>query len=119
METLVEQVLLLFLAVLGIVELIRVMILWAVTPGRNGRMRIVVPIGMQKEEAEGILRSAILRLRWLGVGEPGEILCVDCGMDAETREICEAVCLEYPFVQILKVEEIEQVFRCKKEENVV
>ena len=82
-------------------------------------MRIVVPIGEHREEAETILRSAVLRLRWLGVGEPGEILCVDCGMDEETRRICEAVCRESPFVQILKAEEIEEVFHCKRNENVV
>ena len=43
------------------------------------------------------------------------VLCVDCGMDEETRHICETICREYRFMEIVTPEELGNSFRLQEQ----
>ena len=49
----------------------------------------IVPICGHNEEAEYLLRSAAARVKWADNGRERRVICLDCGMDLETRMICE------------------------------
>lgn len=78
-------------------------------------MLIVVPVTGHDEEAEFVLRSAAQRAKWMGGKDEKRVLCVDCGMDEETRHICETICREYRFMEIVTPEELGSRFRLQGE----
>ena len=49
------------------------------------------------------LRAAVQRLKWMGGREEKQVLCLDCGMDGETRRICEAMAREYDIIELCPV----------------
>ena len=58
-----------------------------------------------------VLRSAAQRAKWMGGKDEKRVFCVDCGMEEETRRICETVCREYRFMEIITPEELGVRFR--------
>lgn len=47
---------------------------------------MVVPIRGHDEEAEIVLRHAAARVKWAGGGRFKKVVCLDCGMDDETKK---------------------------------
>jgi hypothetical protein len=103
------------LGLIGVTELVRLIVFWMLSPGRGEKMLIVVPVTGHDEEAEFVLRSAAQRAKWMGGKDEKRVLCVDCGMDEETRRICETICREYRFMEIVAPEELENYFRLQGE----
>ena len=99
------------LGLIGVTEVVRLIVFWMLSPGRGEKMLIVVPVTGHDEEAEFVLRSAAQRVKWMGGKDEKRVLCVDCGMDEETRHICEAICREYRFMEIVQPEELGERFR--------
>lgn len=81
------------LAVVGMVELFRALLFRMLRTGNPGRLFLVVSFRGHDDEAELALRSAAERVKWSGYSDV-RVLCVDKGMDAETRGLCEMVCGE-------------------------
>ena len=100
MLEIIGTILLLLFAVLGMAETGRILTAFLLRPKKKGKVSVEVRFCGHNEEAEYILRSAIARMRWMGGREEKEILCIDEGMDPETRKVCEILARRYPIVHI-------------------
>lgn len=105
MLQLIMKILIAVFALVGILELYRVFLLWFLKTDNPGKLCLVVPVCGHDEEAEFTLRTAAERARWIGRGET-QIICADCGMDEETRRICELMTEDFPEIVLCPVEEI-------------
>ena len=102
-----------FLLIVGAVELIRILILsFLNVNSEQDSAFLVIPKG-DHEEAEYLLRNAITRAKWIEFNNDQKIICLDCGMDEETRKICESICADYEFMQICKPYELYDVLNLK------
>lgn len=81
-----------FLAVFGLVSLLRTFFFWMLKTENPGEFCIIVSIKGHDEQAELSLRSAVERSKWLD--HRAKIFCVDRGMDEETKAVCEMICKE-------------------------
>lgn len=110
--------LLVFFLVMGLVETCRLLLLWLLRPEKMEEAALVVPLTGHVEDAEYLLRSAAQSFRWDRTRCPKRLICVDGGMDRETREICLHLQRELPFLEICRPEELsELLFPKTKEEN--
>lgn len=98
-----------FLLIIGTVEIARILILSFLNVKNKSDAVIVIPIREHDEEAELLLRSAVTRARWLEFNMNQNIICLDCGMDSETRRICQTICEDYEFMRICKPYELYDV----------
>lgn len=95
MFDLIMKVVFVLLAVIGMAELFRIFLFRLLKTRNPGTLYLVISFCGHDEEAELALRSAAERLKWSGHGQ-ARLLCVDRGMDEETRKLCELVCEENP-----------------------
>ena len=96
----IRDILFIILAIIGLIDLVRMVALFFLRTESDKNMLFVIPIEGHNGEAEALLRHAAARVKWFGGGRFRKIVCLDCGMDAETRKICELVCKDYPFFEI-------------------
>ena len=62
------------------------------------------------EDAEMQLRQAVHRLHmWQGTKV---LLCIDGGMDEETRRVCELFTQDFPVCRVVTPEEVADMCRC-------
>ncbi len=99
-----------FLVILGLVELFRMAAFQLLrTKGENDIM-IIVPVYGHNEEAELLLRSAAARIKWTGGMSQQRVVCLDCGMDEETKEICDTISKDYSFMDVCPLAQFEELF---------
>lgn len=98
------------LVILGLVEVVQIVTFWVLQTKEEREILIVVPIAGHNEEVEYLLRSAAAQVKWLG-SKYQKILCVDCGMDTETRLICQVIAKDYPFIEFCSRLEFEHIFQ--------
>ena len=97
----------LILIVIGLVEVIKMITIFFLrTKGEDNTM-IIVPISGHNEEAEFLLRSAAAKVRWIDGFKDKRVICMDCGMDDETRDICKRVVESYNFMEFKTENEIK------------
>lgn len=99
MSDLLFRLLVAILAVVGVIELLRAIVFRLLKTDNPGRFYLIVSFSGHDEQAEACLRSAAERARWF-CGEV-QVVCLDDGMDEETRRVCEIVCDENPGVLLL------------------
>lgn len=99
MFEIVVRVIFVLFALVGIAEVFRLFLFWLFKTKKPGRFCWVLSFKGHDEEAEIALRSVMERIKWMGCGEIS-VVCVDCGMDEETRRICELLAEEYPQIRI-------------------
>ena len=93
-------------ALIGVMNICRG-IAQALNHPRDDREIILIePIREKQEDAEFRLRSAARKVMWMGRFAPDRVICLDCGMDGETRKLCGLVCNEYPFMELCGKEEV-------------
>lgn len=110
--------LLVFFLVMGLVETCRLLLLWLLRPEKMEEAALVVPLTGHVEDAEYLLRSAAQSFQWDRTRCPKRLLCVDGGMDQETREICLHLQRELSFLEICTPEELkEKLFPKENEEK--
>lgn len=107
------KIILVFLVIIGLTELSRVFIMWLYKPNFTETITMVVTMQGHDESAEFRLKSAIEKLRWMGGPEKKRLICIDSGMDEETREIAEKICEHYPFVEICSSDQFAAQFEQK------
>lgn len=101
------------LLLLGCIEIVRVVSLMIFKTKDDDKIMVVVPVSGHNEEVEYLLRSALAKLRWIGsVYE--RVVCIDCGMDDETRKICDIIKKDYPFIEVYTQEEFKEIFYCQR-----
>jgi len=102
----ISKIIIALFVIIGLTEFCRTLIMWLYKPRHAEKITIIVPIEGHEEEAELILKSAVEKMRWMGGQGKKQLICVDCGMDDETREICTIICNRYPFVEICNVQQL-------------
>lgn len=109
---------LVFFLIMGLVETCRLLLLWLLRPEKMEEAALVVPLTGHVEDAEYLLRSAAQSFQWDRTRCPKRLLCVDGGMDQETKEICLHLQRELPFLEICTPEELkEKLFPKENEEK--
>ena len=63
------------------------------------------------ENAEYILRSAAAKVKWISRGRNDCVICLDCGMDDETKRICQKICRDYGFAKLLTKQEFFKMIK--------
>lgn len=110
--------LLVFFLIMGLVETCRLLLLWLLRPEKMEEVALVLPLTGHVEDAEYLLRSAAQSFQWDRTRCPKRLLCVDGGMDQETKEICLHLQRELPFLEICTPEELkEKLFPKENEEK--
>ena len=82
------------LAVIGAAEVFRMILLRVLKTDRPGKLLLTLSFSGHDEQAELRLRSALERAAWTAGG--AQVVCIDRGMDEETRRLCEIVCADNP-----------------------
>jgi hypothetical protein len=84
------------LAVIGAAEVFRLILFRVLKTNRPGRLLLMLTFSGHDEQAELRLRNALERAAWTTGG--AQVVCIDRGMDNETRRLCEMVCADNPGV---------------------
>ena len=83
--------------------------------GEKGAMCIAAAIFLARngkcENAEYILRSAAAKEKWISRGRNDCVICLDCGMDNETKRICQKICRDYGFAKLLTKQEFLKMIK--------
>lgn len=109
----VAKLLLVFFLVMGLVETCRLLLFWLLRPEKAAPTVQVVPLSGHVENAEYLLRGIAEKMRW---EKPDcRLVCVDGGMDWETREICLHLQREIPFLEFCRAEELGEWLFSKRE----
>ena len=97
-----------FLMVLGLIEIIKSIIIRITSPKNYmENSTIVIPVKQHNEEIEFLLRRAIYKVLWDNPRKNTNIICLDCGMDYETRKICELMCKDYEFIKLYDINDVD------------
>lgn len=99
------KVILVLLAIVGVMELFRSFFFWLLRTKNSGKIYWVLSFKGHDEEAEIALKNAVEKLRWFGGTQEKEVICIDRGMDEETKEVCMIVCEETPGMELVQPEE--------------
>lgn len=101
-----------FLSVIGIADLIRMLIEKILNGAQKQYLLSIIPCKGHEEELEYLVRNAYSRLSGLGSSSCC-ILLVDCGMDEESRKICEIICEKLDCVELCQENELDCVLKEK------
>ena len=96
----IRDIVFIILAIIGLVQIARSVVLFFMRSKKDGDVIMVVPIRGHDEEAEIVLRHAAARVKWAGGGRFKKVVCLDCRMDDETKKICDTVCSDYDFMEL-------------------
>ncbi len=92
--------------IIGFVDLIRSLTFLFLKIRGCSTNIIIIPIKGHNERAEFLLRSAVAKIKWLTPFEKSHLICLDCGMDEETKKICNLICNDYDFMDLYNVSEL-------------
>ncbi len=96
------------LAVVGAADLVRFLIYRTLRSKNPGKLYLILTISGHEEGAEVMLTSAIERLKWIS-GEEKKLICIDDGMDEETRKVCGIISAQNPGVEICTPQELAEL----------
>ena len=103
------------LCIAGMTAMMETLCDWLLQPEKEDPMIVLIPMRGHCEDAEAVLRGAVYRMRRWNTENP-LLLCVDCGMDAETRVICSRICMDAD-IPLVEEEKITSYFRCNRAED--
>lgn len=99
-----------FLIIIGIVEIVEI-IARTIIRTRKDTSIMVLPIKGHSEDVEYLLRSAAVKVKYMrGLNKP-KVICLDCGMDEETRKICTLISNDYKFMEVKTLSEFEAMVK--------
>ncbi len=108
------KILLALLMIIGLTDVFRMLCNWLLKTRVKGKIVYFLPLSGHSEEAEIALRGAVNRLRWFSGKEEKKVICVDCGVDKETEEVCRKMTEEFRSISFCGREEavrkIERMF---------
>ena len=103
------SVFVLCLAVVGLIEIFRAISLFFLD--RKNSSITLIPVCGHVEDIEMVLRNAMSSAQWMGIRGAQRIICLDLGVDEETRDICEVFRDEYELVELYSLEEFSAVMQ--------
>lgn len=102
------KIIFVLLAVVGIADIFRILMLWFLRTKKEGKLYLVISIHGHEEESEMILSSAIERLKLIP-GKDKKLICLDKGMDEETRKVCGIIHAQTPGMELCTPEELPDI----------
>ena len=105
----VLSVFVLCLAVVGLIEIFRAVSLFFLD--RKNSSITLIPVCGHVEDIEMVLRNAMSSAQWMGSRGAQRIICLDLGVDEETRDICEVFRDEYELIELYSLEEFSEVMQ--------
>ncbi len=100
----IAVIVVLILCTLGAVELCRALSFRFLLPARCKDFLVLVPVRGHDDTMEIELRCAVSRVKWFR-GQ-AQVICLDCGMDEETKMLCAASCEQLGGVMLMTPEEL-------------
>lgn len=105
-----SAVLLVVFAVIGVISFVRDVTFYIFRYKKDNTVMFITPLKGKCEDAEYMLRSAAAKIKWISRGKNDYVICLDCDMDDNTREVCEKICNDYGFAKMInKKEFIEMI----------
>ena len=101
------SVIMLCLAVVGLIEMFRVISFFFCE--RKNTTITLIPIYGHVEDIEIVLRNAMSNSQWLSNKDTQRIICLDLGIDEETRNICEIFKEEHECIELYSLNEFNEV----------
>ena len=95
----IREIILVFLAIMGMVWLVKQLILLIFKDDKDTRYNIIILIKNHNEDIEFTVRCVATRLKWSGT-KLNNIICLDCGTDNETLDICRTLSKDMPFIKV-------------------
>ena len=93
-----------FFIIFGIVDLIRFFIFSGLKTLKDQfSIFIIIPVKGHQENMEYLIRNAVAQLKWTSHSCESKVICLDLGMDDETKKICEIFCSDYSCLELRKV----------------
>ncbi len=97
------------LAVVGLIDVFRVISLFFCE--RKNATITLIPICGHVEDIEMVLRNAMSSSHWMSNKGEQRIICLDLGVDEETRDICEIFHEEHDLIEFYSLEEFNEVMQ--------
>lgn len=92
------------LSIFAVAQLVRLISLKLFYPATNDRILTVIPIDEKIHDAEFLLRSAVIRMRWLGI-KNSMIIALDNGADEANSQVCRIMEKTYPEISVISQDE--------------
>ena len=108
MLEIIAKTIFVLLAIVGISEIFRAFLFWMLKSHNRGKLYLIVSIHGHDESAEVSMESAIERLKWIR-GEEKRLICLDKGMDDETRVICKIIAHQNPGVEVCTPQKLSEI----------
>lgn len=106
----IGEVVLVLFAIAGLIAVCYKIADVLLEPDYHAEVTLILPFRGRVEDIEYQLRHFAARYRKLVRQEDtGWLICLDNGMDAETRIICENVCGEFSFMNLCTKEQLEKL----------
>lgn len=103
-------ILLVVFAVIGVISFVRDITFFIFRYKKDSTVMFITPLNGKCEDAEYMLRSAAAKIKWISGGKNDYMICLNCDMDDDTKEVCEKICKDYGFAKLLnKKEFIEMI----------
>ena len=102
----IAYILLVIFTLLGIVAAIAAVMMLVMRPRGTGRFVVVIPSHACEADFAARLCAARLRVGLLGGVVRGDVIALDCGMNEQNRQQCEALCQGLDRTKLLAPEEL-------------
>ncbi len=100
-----------FLSLIGLIEIFKIISSEIFKFKKNKDEIIVIPALGHNEEIEFLLRYAIFKAKWFDDIANKKVVCLDLGMDSETRQICKIFSKEHDFLYLSTPEEFLEILK--------
>ena len=106
----IGEVVIVLLAIVGLAFVCRKIADMVLQSNKGREIILVLPFHGQVEDAELQLRHFASQYQKLAKDvDSGWLICLDKGMDSETRQICEKVCSEFSFMNLCTATQFEKL----------
>lgn len=102
----VSVVVLIIFAIIGICSLVREIFYFLFRIKNDCTITMITPVSQGDVNIEFMLRSTAERFKSLSHSRDDCVICLDCDMDDNTKEICKKLRNEYGFIRILSKDEL-------------
>ena len=94
------------LAILGFIEILQLIILLIFKGRNNNYIMVISPVSNNENETEFTLRSMFSSIKRTGRLKPDRVILLDTGMSDNTKKICNLICDEYEYPELMNKEEL-------------
>lgn len=99
-------ILTIFLAVVGFVEILKILVFSIYKVSSKNAVMLIIPERSENNNPEYFLRSYAENLKWMGVLRAKRILCISDRMTEEGKKIASLMCDEYDFLDLVTSNEL-------------